>query len=289
MFTIFTIPKPFKEKISIIQTNAIKSWQYLYPSSEIILFGDEIGISELATEIGVRHIKDIQKNEFGTPLLSDAFKLVQKEAKNDLICYMNTDIILIPNRSPEEIIHIGVEISKNGFLMVGKRINTDINYLIDFLNNSWKENIKNQTLTEGKLQPPDLIDYFIFPKDFVTNMPQFAVGRPGWDNWMIYNARKKGAAVIDATSCFTAVHQNHDYRHIPSGDGKTYEGKEANINRSMMKIHQFLSIEDTNWKLTDLGVERKLNIKRRIRMFWRTLTEPIHIVYNYFFNKKRLS
>lgn len=286
MITIFTIPKPFIDNISLIQKNAIKSWQNQYPLSEIILFGDEIGISELATEIGVRQIKDIQKNEFGTPLLSDAFKRVQKEAKNDFICYLNTDIILIPNKSPEEIIQISNEISKTGFLLVGKRINIEINHLIDFSIDTWKENIKSLALTQGILQPPDLIDYFIFPKGFVTNMPQFAVGRPGWDNWMIYNARKKGAAVIDATPGFTAIHQNHDYTHIPSGDGKTYEGKEANINRSMMKINHFRSIEDTNWRLTDFGVERKLNIKRRIRMSWRILTEPIHIVYNYFFIKK---
>ena len=30
-------------------------------------------------------------------------------------------------------------------------------------------------------------------------MPDFAIGRAGWDNWMIYHARQQGWPVIDGT------------------------------------------------------------------------------------------
>ncbi len=59
MITIFTIPKPFKGHISVIQKNAIKSWTLLEPSCEIILFGDEEGAEEIAQELSLRHIKNI--------------------------------------------------------------------------------------------------------------------------------------------------------------------------------------------------------------------------------------
>ena len=154
MITIFTIPKPFKDNISIIQKNAIKSWQNQYPLSEIILIGDEIGVSEISNEMGIKQIMDIQKNEFGTPLLSDAYNKIQNIAKYDKICYINTDIILIPNKPLEEILQIATDVSKNSFLMVGKRINIDVNYSIDFSINTWRDNLLSTVSSYGKLQPP---------------------------------------------------------------------------------------------------------------------------------------
>jgi len=48
-------------------------------------------------------------------------------------------------------------------------------------------------------------------------MPQFAIGRAGWDNWMIYWARRQGWPVVDATWDIFIIHQNHDYSHLPGG------------------------------------------------------------------------
>ncbi len=51
MLTIFTAPKSFYGHIGVIQTNAIRSWLLLCPECEIILFGGEEGIAEVATII----------------------------------------------------------------------------------------------------------------------------------------------------------------------------------------------------------------------------------------------
>ena len=48
-------------------------------------------------------------------------------------------------------------------------------------------------------------------------MPDFAIGRAGWDNWMIYHARRQGWQVIDGTPDLALIHQNHDYSHLPGG------------------------------------------------------------------------
>src|SRR5207253_2790960 len=92
MITIFSIPKPFQDHIGVIQRNAIKSWLQLIPRCEIILFGNETGVMETAAEFGIKHVADIAMNEYGTPLLSDAFKRTQQIAQHRLLCYINGDI-----------------------------------------------------------------------------------------------------------------------------------------------------------------------------------------------------
>jgi hypothetical protein len=88
------------------------------------------------------------------------------------------------------------------------------------------------------------------------------VGRPGWDNWIIYKARTRNYSVVDASKVITAVHQKHDYYHIPKGDGVTYEGPEADINRSLIggKFCEY-NLCDANYLLTDKWLRPALMYK----------------------------
>ena len=61
MITIFTIPKPFKGHIKIIQINAVRSWLKLRPSCQVILFGDEEVVAETAEELGIQHVSDAKR------------------------------------------------------------------------------------------------------------------------------------------------------------------------------------------------------------------------------------
>src|ERR1041384_2312036 len=94
MLTLYTIPKPFRDHIGVIQRNAIHSWTRLRPRCEIILFGDDAGVAAAAAELGVRHVPAIARNEYGTPLVSDVFAQAQRLATHELLCYINADIIL---------------------------------------------------------------------------------------------------------------------------------------------------------------------------------------------------
>ena len=95
MLTLFSVPKAFEGLMDVIQRNAIKSWTLLEPSCEIILMGDDQGTSEAAADMGVRHIPDLNRNEFGTPLLDHAFQMAAAESKYPLLCFVNADIILM--------------------------------------------------------------------------------------------------------------------------------------------------------------------------------------------------
>jgi hypothetical protein len=84
------------------------------------------------------------------------------------------------------------------------------------------------------LHPSTGIDYFAFPRKLRWSLPPFAVGRPGWDNWLICRARELGVPVIDATQAVMVVHQNHDYAHVKFATDTTTEGPEAIRNRDLI-------------------------------------------------------
>lgn len=205
MLTIFSIPKTFSGKIKIIQRNAIQSWLKLLPKPEVVLLGDDEGVAEAAGEFGILHIPDVKRNEFGTPLLSSAFNIVKKTAKSDILVYINSDIILMSDFIPAV-----KKINLDLFLMNGRRRDIDITKPIDFNDVNWEKELLEEVENRGVLHGYSGIDYFVFPRNLPCDLPDFAVGRPGWDNWFVYRAKSLKIPVIDATAAITAVHQNHE-------------------------------------------------------------------------------
>ena len=265
MITIFTLPKPFIGSYKVIQLNAIMSWQKLHPSPEIILCGNEPGTAELCVRHGWLHLPDIYVNEYGTPRLDHAFARVHAVAQNSLLCYVNADIILTSN------FMMAVQRIRFGrFLMVGRRWNLNQVDSIDFTVQDWEDHLKAHVGREGVLQPPLGSDYFVFKKGTLGELPPFVVGRPGWDNWMIYHARILKMPVIDATQACTVIHQNHDYKHVPGGSNlNNYLGPEADQNLIVMGGNRTrFTLLDATHLLTEQGlypVRGFPYIKRRIQ------------------------
>jgi hypothetical protein len=266
MLTIFSIPKAFIGHIEIIQKNAIQSWLSSACDCEVILCGDDKGTAEAAGRFGVYHLKNINRNSYGTPLLNSAFKQVQQIAKHKIICYINADIILLSNI--EKAIN---QVPFNKFLMAGQRWDLDIKKPINFIEKNWKIILKREINKRGVLHPPYGSDYFIFPKGTIEHFPDFAVGRPGWDNWFIYHARSSGLPVIDATRAITIIHQNHDYRHVPERQGLKWQGPEAFENRLLSGgTQKRFDLLDVKWILKPGGISRAHTVPhlKRIIIAW---------------------
>src|SRR3989339_812075 len=191
MITIFTIPKPFTDPhINIIQTNAIKSWVKL--GVDVVLVGDDDGVDERAREFGVKHIPNVLCNEFGTPLLNSALSLVRKKFNNEYLVYVNADIILLKN-----FLDIFKYLNNlDQFLVVGQR------YMLEIKKDLQKNGFLNQARSA--------LDYFVFRNKSFKNMPAFAVGRVCWDNWMIYESRRRQIHTIEVRDIITPIHQKHD-------------------------------------------------------------------------------
>jgi len=220
VLTIFTAPKPFTDgHIALIQRNAIRSWQALGQMVQVVLVGEEDGLAEAAAELGVLHLPHVARNPQGTPLVSSIFELGRKVNSSPLLAYVNADILLTPDFVDAACsVYDGTrrDASRRGFLLVGRRWDLQVDEELDF-SPGWVDRLRQRLQQHGRLHPPGGSDYFIYPRQCFSQIPPFAVGRAGWDNWMIYEARRRGWLVIDATERIPVVHQDHDYRHLPGG------------------------------------------------------------------------
>jgi len=282
LLTIFSTPKPFTDPhIATIQRNAIASWTQLGAECDVLLIGEEDGLPEAAEEYHVRVIKKVDRNESGTPLISSIFQIAEESSQSPFFVYVNADIILM-NDMLQGLGKIIKSIKKSSdgltesnkyepFLLIGQRWDMEITQLLHFSKN-WQEELRFEVRRYGRMHRPAGSDYFLFPRDAFSKLPDFAIGRAGWDNWMIYHAYSQGWKVIDGTKDIMIVHQNHDYRHLPNGKPH-YNHKESQDNMDMgggMK-HMYMVL-DANYQLSNGQLKKAtLSLPRFIRKIERLI------------------
>jgi hypothetical protein len=253
MLTLFSAPKPFDGHIGLIQRNALASWSALTPEAEVLLLGDEPGLAEAAAECGAEHLKGVARNESGTPLVSSIFSLAQGRARHALMCYVNADILLLEDFLPA-VKRVGQELDR--FLMVGRRWDLEVEEPLSF-DPAGRERLRWQLEQAGRMHPPAGSDYFVFRKGEFADMPGFALGRAGWDNWMIYAARAARLAVVDASDSVTIIHQTHDYGHLPGGQPH-YRLPESDDNLRLAGGREMVfTLKDATWRLGPFGLRRQ--------------------------------
>lgn len=223
MLTIFSTPKPFVGHSGIIQRNALESWKRMGPEVEVILFGDEEGAAEIAREVGVRHEPNAHRTPSGVKSLPGIFGHAERLASNDILCYVNCDIIL--PRTFVDAVKQSASLRKP-FLMVGQRWDTDITEPLDFAQPNWEERVLELARAKGKPMGAWFADYFCYTRGLYKNLPPLVIGRWYWDPWLVWKARTTpGAVVVDGSRAVTAIHQNHGYGYHPAGF-KGVEGDE---------------------------------------------------------------
>jgi len=275
LITLFSAPKPFTNlHIAMIQRNAIKSWTLL-PDVEVILLGEETGLAEAARELGVTHIPHVERNANGIPLISSMFQLARENSNSDLLCIINADMILMPD-FVEAAKHAGK--LKDKFVLLSQRWDYDVTTPLDFVE-GWESRLGESVRKQNQLHRPAGSDFFLFPKSCYTDIPNFAIGRAGWDNWMIYKARQQKWAVIDCTPSVMIVHQNHDYSHLPGGKSH-YEhpdtnenirlaGGQANIHYTILdSTHRLVDGKLARPKMTSLRFMRTVELILRKMFFF---------------------
>jgi len=229
MLTILSTPKAFRGLFAVIQRNAIESWTRLEPRPEIVLFGRDPGTAELSAELGLKHVPDVATNAQGTPLLSDMFITGQALATNPVVCWANADIIFT-----ESIMRAAQVIGERNrpAYLVGRRTDLDQLTPLDF-SDGWSDVLATRAQVEGERKPANWIDYFMFTRGLFRELPPFAIGRPGYDPWLIWRAADLGADVVDATDHVLAVHQRHDYSHV-GNRAAVFSGVEAQQNAAIV-------------------------------------------------------
>ena len=268
LITIFTAPKPFTNPhINIIQRNAIKSWQNIGEDVRIFLVGDEPGMADFAAETGIQHLTWVACNPLGTPLVSSIFAIARQMSTSPLLAYVNADILLTP-QFVEVARQVFSQVKK--FLIVGQRYDLSVQEELAF-GPGWDLYLLSDLQIRGRLHPPAGSDYFVFPRACFINIPNFAIGRAGWDNWMLYHARTQHYPVIDATSSIIVIHQDHDYSHLPNGQPH-YRLPETSENiRLAGGPRTIFTLADANYYLQDaqlIPIRRSLpKLLREIEIF----------------------
>ena len=253
MLTLFTAPKPFRDHIGVIQTNAIRSWQQLGRDVDILLVGKEPGLDEAAAGLGVRALTDVQRSESGAPSLRSAFHEARRVSHSSVLCYINADILLLDGFR-ESVERVAKACDR--YLIAGQRWDLEVRQEISF-DPGWQTRLREQVRDRGRLHRPVGSDYFVFPTTQYVDLPDFTLGRSGWDNWMIYDGRRRRIPVIDASREITAVHQNHDYSHLPGGRPH-YRHPESARNLDIAGGREVVfRLEDADWVLRSSGPARK--------------------------------
>jgi|WetSurMetagenome_2_1015567.scaffolds.fasta_scaffold115429_2 hypothetical protein len=254
MITLFAIPKPMEGEFERLQENAVGSWIRLGFGVEILLFGGERGVDAFARRLGLDHTAQVARTGYGTPRVDDLFAQAEKTATQPLIGYINADIILGRDFLDTVRVLAGLE---RPFLAIGRRWDLEVEDSIDYSDPVWEEKLRSRVNAGGSLHAETGIDYFVYPRGFWRKIPPFGVGRTMWDNWLILDARRRGAMVIDATNGVWAVHQNHGYNHHPQGAEGVWKGPEAAENERLAgDSYRLFSILDATHRLTDGRVER---------------------------------
>ena len=255
----------------MIQRNAIKSWTLL-PDVEIILLGGEDGLAEVVREFKVKHVPNVACNESGTPLISSMFQMARENSNSELLCIINADMILMPDfvEAAKQAVKL-----KEKFVLLSQRWDYDIAASLDFAE-GWESQLRESVRKQNQLHRPAGSDFFLFPKSCYQDIPNFIIGRAGWDNWMIYKARQQKWPVIDCTPSVMIVHQNHDYSHLPGGKSH-YEHPDTNENIRLAggQANIRYTILDSTHQLADGKLVRpkmtSMRFTRRFELFLRSI------------------
>jgi hypothetical protein len=217
----------------------------------------------------------VERNANGVPLISSMFKLARENSTSELLCIINADMILM-----SDFVEAAKKVKglRSKFVLLSQRWDLDVTAPLDF-SGDWSRGLRSMVNGQGQLHRPAGSDFFLFPKSCYTDIPNFTIGRAGWDNWMIYKARKENWAVIDCTPSVMIVHQNHDYAHLP--DGKPhYEhpetnenirlaGGQANVRYTILDAsHQLVDGKLIRPKMTSLRFTRKFELLLRTLFFF---------------------
>jgi hypothetical protein len=267
LLTIFAVPKPFKGHVGVIQRNALGSWARL--ADTVILFGDEEGIADAARDFGARHVPEVARSRFGTPLLDGVFSKAQRLCTTPWLVYANGDIIL-----REDFRRAVSLLPRRPCLLAGKRWNLDITEPIDFDQPDWSEALERRAMKHGVRGGWGCIDYFAFRPGTLGEIPPFAVGRPRWDQWLLLHARATGLWLVDATPSVVVIHQNHDYSHVPNAVDQRWEGPEAVTNQRLAGSTRLISLKHATHHLLEGRVVRDRRFET-LRRQW----EDLHVLH----------
>ncbi len=206
ILTLFTTFKSNPPKEHVYK-NTIRNWEHFRSWVQPILFyspGDT-NLLEYALKHGWDTIEVPKLSKAKVPVLRHMFLTARKKYKTAFYCYTNGDI-LFDDGLIKTLQALQPHTDKmKQVLIVGRRTNFK---LFPGQNLDSFKGIKDAA-KRGKLFGTNAEDYFAtttygYPWE---SIPDFVVGRVGYDNWLVVTAIVKRMVVIDTTNTILALHQ----------------------------------------------------------------------------------
>ena len=256
-----TAVKPFTDRETArLQENALRTWRALGDQVEVLIIGDEAGAAEAARRIGIRLVPEVERTAAGTPLIGSIFERARAASASPILAYANADVLLLEDFLPA-VDAVAARLPR--FLLVSRRwdLRFDESLVTD---GDWLARLRERLAQEGRRHPPSGSDVFVFPRESFSEVPALAVGRAGWDNWMIFEARRRRWPVVDASQAMTVIHQDHDYRHLPGGQPHyRHPETEQNIRQAGGR-RTILTLADADWTTDGGALRRQRRSARRL-------------------------
>jgi len=211
-----------------IQLNTLRALSYLRPDIDTVVFSNNNAsssgvVDEMCKKLGIRVINDFESNPHNTPYVRSIFEYLEGDVSisSPFIGYVNADIIFSStlNNTLNAILQYQRVRRKvhRQVLIIGQRTNVQVNFTST---EDHEEELKEEQEYEkfvvkaqrhGDLFGTDAQDFFIATQGAFnwSDIPDFVVGRPGYDNWLVdYIFHKhKTHSLIDITNTTLAIHQ----------------------------------------------------------------------------------
>lgn len=216
------VGSPIDSQKYAIQLNTLRALSFLAPEVRTLVFAeeDDLVVRDMVRPLGIEIVSEFETSPYGMPYVRSMFQQAFLRSRTLFVGYTNADILynsaLIDTlRAVKAAVDVGI--LQQRVLITGRRTNTRV---ADDLRVGHPEMLQSPVTLDatiqamaarGELFGPDAEDYFITtPGTFLwEEIPDFIVGRPGYDNWLVGYAGRKPSqmSLLDATRTVPAVHQ----------------------------------------------------------------------------------
>ncbi|KAL3873608.1 hypothetical protein ACJMK2_036704 [Sinanodonta woodiana] len=246
ILTLFTTWIYDEDKF-FINNNTLYNWRKL-SGVNLVVFTNDAKVKYYSKKAGWSVLPILTTVAGDAPVLKQMFHTVQQQFKTDFYGYSNGDLLFEEGlyKTLQKIAcQMNETIRTKPILIVGKRTNIDAEILNSGVVSSGQK-MQEYAMSFGNLFHADALDFFItntvFPwQDFLP----LAIGRRGYDNWVVSVARYHNSTVIDVTDSVLALHQTLRERGNFEGLNKPFN----NYNLDMI-ASQDISIRYGLWGQT---------------------------------------
>ncbi len=93
---------------------------------------------------------------------------------------------------------------------MGRRWDLDWDRPLDVSEPGWAESLRAHARRANVQRPGNYIDYFVYSRGLCDGLLSLAIGKPVFDNYLLWRARSRGAELVDVSPRVVAIHQNHE-------------------------------------------------------------------------------